>query len=343
MNYLKYSKTIIESIADTLNFLNKLSWSKVLNILKVRTSYRIAGICKRPVVWGKPYAYSIEPTSLCNLLCPECPTGKREILRDKNHFDPALYESILEQIADHACYLMLYLQGEPFLSKSIFELMQKASLHNIYTCISTNGHFMSEDNAYKTVNSGLDRIIISLDGTTPEVYRQYRKRGNFQEVIAGIRRLVAAKKQLHSHKPYIILQFIVFRHNQHQVGDVKALGNRMGVNRVSIKRAQLYDYTNGHPMLTDILSLARYHKKGDHVVPKNKIPNRCQRIWSTGVITTDGNMTSCCYDKHSDYVMGSAQKEKIAALWASDAFMQHRKNVLLQRGKIDMCTNCGEK
>ena len=343
MNYLRYLKTIIDYLTDALNFFSKLTLFKIFNILKVRLSYRISTIGKIPVVWGLPYTYSIEPTSLCNLQCPECPTGIGEILREKTNIDHDLYIKILDQIKNHASYLMLYLQGEPFLSSKIFEMLQLANTYKIYSCISTNGHFLTDQNARKTVESGLDRIIISLDGATPDVYRIYRKRGSFHEVVAGIRRLVETKEKMHSQTPYIILQFIVFKHNQHQIEEIKNLGNQLGVNLITIKTAQLYNYTNGHSMLTDLTKLARYKKVNDKIIFKNKLSNSCQRIWSTGVITTDGMMTSCCYDKHSNFIMGNAKNDPIKKIWSSDKFINHRLNILTDRKKIKMCTNCGEK
>ena len=329
-------------IKDILNFINKLTIRKIVNIVKTECSYWISVIIKQPIVWGMPHSFSIEPTSLCNLHCPECPTGKGEILRKNIDIIPELYKSIIGQIADTTTYLMLYLQGEPFLNKSIFDMIQLADQKNIYTCISTNGHFLNEENARKTVESGLDRIIISLDGTTPEVYRKYRVKGNFHEVINGIKNLAEAKQQLKSTTPYIILQFIVFKHNQHQVKDFKMLGKSPGINKTKLKTAQLYDFENGHEMLTDLVSFARYRKAGEKYAVKGKMHNRCKRIWTIGAVTTDGNMTPCCYDKNATYSMGKLSTNSVKDLWKSSSFMKYRFNLLQNRKAIDICSNCTE-
>lgn len=330
-------------IKDALHFLCKLSLRKVVNIFLSITSYYLARFTGWTVLWGHPYAYSIEPTSLCNLRCPECPTGRGEILRDNNYFDMGLYSSILDQIAGETCYLMLFLQGEPFMSPHIFDMILSANQKGIYTCISTNGHFMDEQQAKRTVLAGLDRLIVSLDGTTADVYRKYRVNGNFQEVIAAIKHLKDAKNLYHSSRPYIILQFIVFKHNQHQIEDVYRLGKELGVNEVSVKKAQLYNYTDGHPMLTDLKKLARYENKNGLLKIKGKLNHSCKRIWTTGVITTDGHMTSCCYDKHSEFKMGNLHETNLRSTWRSEDFMKFRKRILSDRGSIDICQNCGEK
>ncbi len=221
-------------------------------------------------------------------------------------------------------------------------MIQLADNNNIYTCISTNGHFMNEDNAGKTVVSGLDRIIISLDGTTPEIYRKYRVKGNFHEVIQGIKNLVEAKKLIKSDTPFIILQFIVFRHNQHQIKEVIQLGKILGVNKVKLKTAQLYDFEHGHTMLTDLGSFARYRKAGEEYIIKGKMHNRCRRIWTIGVVTTDGNMTPCCYDKNAKYSMGKLTDNSVRDLWKSPAFMKYRFRLLHNRKTTDICSNCTE-
>lgn len=306
-------------------------------------SFRLSLLIKHPVVWGMPHTFSIEPTSLCNLDCPECPTGKGEILRKNTYINTDLYKTVIDQVAGSLSYLMLYLQGEPFLNESIFEIIKIADRKKIYICISTNGHFMNAQNALKTVESGLDRIIISLDGTTPDVYRKYRVRGNFHEVIAGINNLVEAKKKLKSNTPHIILQFIVFKHNQHQIGEVKTLGKSLGINQVQIKTAQHYEFEKGNPMLTDLVAYARYIKSGDKYTLKNKIHNRCKRIWTIGVITTDGNMTPCCFDKNASYTLGNVASQSVIHIWKSSSFMKYRYKVLHNRKGIDICCNCSEK
>jgi MoaA/NifB/PqqE/SkfB family radical SAM enzyme len=289
-----------------------------------------------------PYSYSIEPTGLCNLKCPECPTGKGLIARKSRSINPEVYTSLLNQISDTTCYLMLYLQGEPFINPNIFEMIALADRKQIYTFISTNGHFMDEVNAERTVRSGLDRIIISLDGTTNETYVQYRKGGSMEVVLAGIKNLVEAKKQLKSRKPYIIIQFIVFKHNQHQINEVKLLGNTLGANKVEIKSAQLYDFENNNPRLTSLGKYSRYQKSGDTFVVKKKLKNRCKRLWSIGVITSDGVMAPCCYDKNADHRVGDATKVVVKNIWKGRNFNNFRASILTNRKGIDICRNCNE-
>jgi radical SAM protein with 4Fe4S-binding SPASM domain len=237
---------------------------------------------------------------------------------------------------------MLYLQGEPFLNRNIFEMIRLASKKKIYTCLSTNGHFLDKPTATQTVLSGLNRIMISVDGTTNDVYRQYRQGGNLETVLEGIKNLVEAKHALKSKTPYIIMQFIVFKHNQHQINEFRTLGKSIGADKTELKTAQLFDFKNGHPMLTDLQKYARYEKSGKRYVFKKSLQNNCKRIWTTGVITTDGIVVPCCYDKDAKYAMGNADKEGMKLLWKRTTFMQFRKKILENRIEVDICCNCDE-
>jgi MoaA/NifB/PqqE/SkfB family radical SAM enzyme len=329
-------------VTDALNFIRKLTIRKVTNIFLAKTSFYVSRIYRRPVVWGLPYAYSIEPTGICNLKCPECPTGRGLITRKISAINPEIYASVLDQISGTASYLMLYLQGEPYINPNIFEMIGYASNLKIYTCISTNGHYLDKENAERTVVSGLDRLIISLDGTTNETYVQYRKGGSLQVVLTGIRNLVEARKKLRARHPYLILQFIVFRHNQHQINEFKMLAKSLGADAISIKTAQLYDFEGGNERMTDLTSFSRYRRKGEKFIVKRKLRNRCNRLWSIGVITSDGIMAPCCYDKNADHQVGDLKQANLKNIWKGADFMQFRSKVLTNRKGIDICSNCDE-
>lgn len=253
-----------------------------------------------------------------------------------------MYTSILGQISDTATYLMLYLQGEPFINPNIFGMISQADQAKVYTCISTNGHYLDTKNAEQTVRSGLNRLIISLDGTTNETYVQYRRGGSLQVVLAGIKNLIEAKQRLKSKTPHIILQFIVFKHNQHEINEFKQLARSLRADAISIKTAQLYNFEAGNERMTDLTNFSRYRKVDSKVVVKKKLHNHCQRLWSIGVVTSDGVMAPCCYDKNADHKIGDVKQTSIKALWKGDGFTQFRLNVLNNRKGIDICSNCDE-
>ena len=304
--------------------------------------FLLSRVIRQPVILGIPYSYAIEPTSRCNLRCPQCPTGLETIKRNKGEFSNEAFQDLVRQISGEAIYLMLYLQGEPFINPELFEMIRFANQNNIYTCTSTNGHFLDEKNAVKTVKSGLDRMIISLDGTTQETYQKYRKGGSLQLVLAGIKNLVEAKQNLHSKTPVIILQFIVFKHNEHQITDFKKLGIALRVDKTEVKSAQIYESEYARAMIPDIGKFSRYRKDSSGYRLKKKLRNRFHRIFSTAAITNDGNLISCCYDKDGDYLMGTTNNSSFRQLWANQTYNRFRLQVFNNRKGIDICKNCNE-
>ena len=330
-------------LSDAYRFLRTLNAGKIINIFRVRLSYGWSLLRRKPVVWGRPYSMSVEPVDFCNLACPECPAGIGQLTRSKQILNVALFEKIINEAAPNLAYLMLYFQGEPYLHRDIFTLMRMSVQRGIYTSISTNAQLISDSYAEQTVRSGLQRIIISMDGITQEAYESYRRNGRLDKVLEGIAALREWRRRLNSPTPYIIVQFIVFRTNQHQLGAVHDFAKNAGADKVEIKTAQLYDFANGNPLMPDVGRYARYRKvAGGCYEIKSKLPNRCFRLWNGTVVTASGHVVPCCFDKDASMTVGNAASQPLYHIWKNDRYMQFRQHILHHRKKIDMCRNCTE-
>src|SRR4051812_1816358 len=225
---------------DTKNFFSKLTLRRALNAVKVLASYQVSKWTKRTVQWGLPVSISFEPTTSCNLRCPECPSGLRSFSRPTGMLKKDFFSETIDQLSRELMYLVFYFQGEPYLNPDFLDMVQYAASKKIYTATSTNGHYLNDKNAKRTVESGLDRLIISIDGTTQETYSQYRVGGNLDKVLEGAANIIKWKKQLSSTKPFVIFQFLVVRHNEHQIEEIKELAKKTGVDQVRLKTAQVY-------------------------------------------------------------------------------------------------------
>jgi len=225
-----------------LALIKSLNLRKVFNFIVVEASYRLSCLFRRPFVFGNPWAASIEPTTSCNLRCPECPTGMQALSRPKGTISIEVFRTILEKLTPDLIYLTLYFQGEPLLNPHFNEMVKLARLRRIFVATSTNGHFLNEKNVDQIIKSGLSHLIISLDGLDQQTYEKYRVKGDFQTVIEGIHRLVAARKGLKSNSPYIELQFIVMRHNEHQMQQMREFAKQAGVDKLTFKTAQVYNF-----------------------------------------------------------------------------------------------------
>ena len=286
---------------------------------------------------------SIEPTTACNLKCPECPSGLRSFTRPTGNLKKDFFKKTIEEVKDDLVFLIFYFQGEPYINLDFLEMVHYASKNDIYTMTSTNGHFLSDKNSEKTVNSGLDRLIISIDGTTQIVYEQYRKGGQLEKVIQGTQNIVKWKGKLKSKTPHIVLQFLVVKPNEHQIKEMKSLAKRLGVNELKFKTAQVYNYQNGNSLIPSNPKYSRYikTKEGKYKL-KHKIRNECWKMWHSAVVTWDGKVVPCCFDKDAANQMGTLENQSFRNIWNGLDYDQFRKQIFSERSAIDICTNCTE-
>jgi len=303
----------------------------------------ISKITKRNKHSGLPFSLSVEPTTACNLGCPECPSGLKQFTRNTGKMSLDLHENLLKQLSRSVFYINYYFQGEPFLHPQFLELIKAAKKHKIYTATSTNAHFIDAEKAKKIVESGLDRLIISIDGLTQKTYENYRIHGVLNKVLEGTKQIIAAKKELNSSTPHLIFQFLAVKQNEHEIPDVFKLGKEMGIDEVRIKTAQLYDYKNGNALMPENEAYARYKKNSDGTFSlKYKTGNRCWRMWSSCVFTWDGKVVPCCFDKDAKYQLGDLETISFKSIWRSKEYEGFRQSILTHRNQIDICQNCSE-
>jgi radical SAM protein with 4Fe4S-binding SPASM domain len=334
---------MINAGTDIWNQLKHTSIQRLWNAVKVVVSYYVSKILSKPVQWGSPISISFEPTTACNLRCPECPSGLRSFTRPTGNLKADFFKSTIDQASSTLSSMMFYFQGEPFIHPEFLDMVAYAEARGIYTITSTNGHFLSESNVQKILNSRLSRLIISIDGTTQETYEQYRKEGQLKTVLEGAKRLVQAREAAKLKFPYIIFQYLVVKPNEHQIPYVKQLAKDIGVDAVRFKTAQLYDFQNGNPLMPENTKYSRYKKnsKGQYQI-KNALTNHCWKLWHACVITWDGKVVPCCFDKDALHRLGDLKSETFRSIWRGDKYLAFRSKILKGRKEIDICQNCTE-
>ncbi len=332
------------NLNDSLNLLSKITPARALNALKVWSSYRLSRITGKPIQWGYPISVSFEPTTSCNLRCPECPSGLRAFTRPTGMLKKDFFRRTIDNIYKELTYLIFYFQGEPYLNPDFLEMVKYASDKGIYTATSTNAHYLTDANAKKTVESGLDRLIISIDGTTQDVYKQYRVGGNLEKVLQGAANIVKWKKELKSRTPFVFFQFLVVRHNEHQIEEIKRIAKEIGVDQVRFKTAQVYDYEKDpNKLIPTIDKYSRYRKAKDGTMNvKSGLSNHCWKLWQGNVISWDGLVVPCCFDKDAAHRLGNLQIQDFKDIWKNDNYKQFRKEIMTSRKNIDICANCSE-
>lgn len=288
-------------------------------------------------------AVSIEPTTACNLRCPQCPSGLRQFSRNTGNLKREVNQTILDKLGPQLQHINYYFQGEPFINPNFLDLVAEARKRNIYVVTSTNAHFISEETAHKIIESDLSEIIVSIDGTTQETYENYRVEGELAKVIDGVKNLKKVKEARKAQNPVITFQFLVSRQNEHQVDEIKSLANELGADRLNFKTIQVYDFESGNDLLPTNESYSRYRKKADGTFElKNQFHNSCWRMWSSCVVTWDAKIVPCCFDKDAQHQMGDLQDNNFKEIWKSGIYQDFRSKILKDRKQIEICKNCSE-
>ena len=328
---------------DNFHILSKLTSRRIWNLLLLRISFVLGKYLKSPLVWGTPYAASIEPTTACNLGCPECPSGLKQFTRPTGKLQVNKNAEMLDELGKNLFYINYYFQGEPFLNPDFLAFIQEANKRKIYTATSTNAHFIKAQTAELIIEAGLSRLIISIDGITQSSYEDYRVHGILNKVLEGTQEIVAAKKRLKSHTPHIIWQFLVTAKNEHEIDDLMDMSRTFGVDEVRLKSIQVYDFENGNPLIPKNDKYSRYKllSNGKYKM-KAGLSNHCWRMWSSTVLTWDGIVVPCCFDKDAKHQLGKLASNPFKNIWKSDKYKSMRKNILTARQEIDICKNCSE-
>ena len=327
---------------STIQILKTVTAKRLLNATKALSSFLLSEVIRKPVVWGLPFILTIEPTNLCNLRCPQCHTGSGRMNRRPGRMSLDDFKRIIDELGDYLFYLLLYFQGEPYLNEHLFDFIRYAKRRRIYTITSTNGHFLADDKAAEeTVTSGLDSILISVDGADQRTYSMYRRGGDFHRVIKGTSLLVEKKIRLKSRTPEVYLQFLIMKHNEGQIGRMRELVRELGVNGLLLKTLHLEDPKQAQELLPESERYRRYRFQGGELQIKNKLKNSCHRLWTSSLITWEGRVSPCCFDKDGKYSFGKlSQVSEFASIWRSNSYLDFRRRILINRKSIDICNNC---
>lgn len=323
--------------------LKTVTLKRIINAGKAISSFLLSAITKRSVVWGKPFILTVEPTNICNLKCPLCVTGNSKMLRKAGMMDFQTYKKILDEFADSIFYLLLYQQGEPFINKDFIRFIEYAKRKNIFVTTSTNAHYFDEETAAATVRSGLDTIIVSIDGLDQKSYEKYRVNGGLKTVTEGIKSLVLERKKHKNKTPKIYLQFIVMQHNEAQLSQLNSFAESLGIDKVLLKTVQVENKKEAEEWLPLNPDYRRYEINGGEIRTKTVGKGPCPRPWTSTLVNWDGSVVPCCFDKHGVHIKGSFKEtNNIDEIWQSESYGTFRHGILKNRKEIDICSNCSQ-
>lgn len=294
---------------------------------------------------GKPKILSIETINRCNLACAICYLGDGKMDRKAAIMPFEKAKMIIDQTYVYCETLYFALWGETFLpkNKDIYKITRYARDKGIPQIIaSTNGHFFDDFTIKNILSSGITNLLISLDGMTQETYSQYRRKGVLEKVMNGAEQLVEERRKADSTME-IILQFIVFSHNQHEIEQFKEYARSLGVG-YSLKAPYVQNMAQADEMLPDDDQYWRYYaQNGELRLKFFKDGALCFEPYEVLTVYADGEVAGCCFDYNLEYRLGNCFEKPVRAVWNGKAMRELRRRLLRDRNSIPFCRlHCGK-
>jgi radical SAM protein with 4Fe4S-binding SPASM domain len=299
--------------------------------------------------WGWPLQLQIEATNRCNLHCPLCPVTEN-LDRPNGNMDRGQFRKVIDEIGDNLFILYLWNWGEPFLNPAIYEMIAYARGKGIKVVTDTNGHLFGErEAADKLIQSGLDILSFSVDGITQQSYEAYRRGGDLETVLQGIRMIVARKRALKSPTPFLTLRFMVMRHNEHELPQLEAFSRSLGVDALVIKkmnpvfRAPYGEKEAKGQEAAFLPKDSRYLRFAYDPASKTAIKvrrNPCRNLWNSATISWDGMVSPCCCDPDGNYSLGNINETAFKSIWHGAPYRRMRSLFSGNWEQIPICREC---
>ena len=292
---------------------------------------------------GFPYMLQIEPTNFCNLSCTVCPAAanKSELNRDRRHLRFDEFKKIVDDLEDYLLFLVMWEWGEPFLNPELPDMLRYASDRGIKTVTSTNAHFL-HDTGYlqRILTSGLSTLIIAIDSLKNDSYEFYRRGGNLDIALAGLKNVVTLKKKLHS-ATRINLRMVLMNSNEDERDHLRSVARRLQVDTFTVKTA----YPNCGAIQNDALIVPtnpehrRYaYKPG--TFERIRTGGPCTKPWFMFNIHSNGNVVACNYDYNQEMTVGNAFEQPLTGIWNSEACRALRKKLFYDKDTLPKCREC---
>ncbi|MCJ7760399.1 radical SAM protein [Candidatus Bathyarchaeota archaeon] len=321
-------------------FTKRFSPRRFLNFCVIAFQHAVT---KNSRVVGYPIELVVDPCSTCNLHCPLCPTGQGRKERSTGRMPLGDFKKIIDELGSYLYRVDLHNWGEPLLNNELGKMIEYANSKNIEVRLSSNLNLMNEDKAEELVASGLDSLIVSLDGASQESYAKYRIGGKYDRVLDGVRMVANAKKKFGMKTPRIVWQFIVFKQNEHEIQKVRETYSDLGFdsNELIIARPDMgREIFWSDEMRTENL---RHWLPNDETFcsydritgkrRKSRVVGKCNFLWVQAAINWNGSVSPCCAVYEEKYDFGNAFDNRFMKIWNNQKYRAARQ-VVRKRGTV---------
>ncbi len=239
------------------------------------------------------------------------------------------FTRIIDQLHPYVKHVSLFYLGEPLLCEHLDLMIRYAHHHRMRTLVSSNLNNLDEKMAERLIDSGLDDLVVSLDGASQESYEKYRIGGKFDQVVDNIKLLVKKKKEKRSSTPGIQIQYILFNHTKSGISKAKELAKSLGVD-IFFREGALGGKGQSPPQMKDY-ELAKLwldpevQKQYDYFSKKPYIQEGvCPYLWKAATINWNGSVFPCCWIYEETHSFGNILEQNFKTIWNNERIRSSR-------------------
>jgi radical SAM protein with 4Fe4S-binding SPASM domain len=292
--------------------------------------------------WSMPVNMQVELTSYCNLRCPVCPVGTKDLTRAPQAIDVGLFESLMREVGPYLLTLALWAWGEPLLHPALERILSIARRYPTATLLSTNGQNLNQDRIQRALqNEPPAYLIVAIDGLTDRTNALYRKGARLEPALEGVRELAQWKARTGSPLPVLHCRFMAMRHNEHELADLREFATRAGFDMVSIRTLSIIDSTEDpHRALVPEAEALRAYKY-ENGSRRGRRDFVCQHAFTYPTVLADGTVAACEQDYNGTQTYGRfSQSASFASIWYGRKAAEVRKTIRDDPGRYSFCRNC---
>jgi MoaA/NifB/PqqE/SkfB family radical SAM enzyme len=301
-------------------------WANLVRVETERVRHRID-------VKGHPYLLILDPCNFCNLRCPLCPTGLENLGRTQSMLSLDCFKRYFDPHAPYLFEVYLHNWGESLMNPQLFDMVRHAQASNVGTNLSSNLVIATPEHLDAMVDSGLEYLVVSLDGVDQSSYEPYRVRGEFDRVVSNMSDLLRRRAARGSKTPVVEWQYIVMKHNEHRVAEAQAMADKLGVDLIRFIPVGLpYEERRNWPQMaaqwypTSLQGMAGDHAGSEQQFGQGTRPEPCFYLYRSMVVNADGGVSPCCivHRQDRDFAQLDERFDDVMAVWNNDRFRSAR-------------------
>ncbi len=314
-----------------------------------------------------------EVANRCNSKCVTCPITFSP-QENAKQLSLEEFKSLVDQLPDLRRAVLQGI-GEPLLNRQLSSMIRHLKDRDVYVVFNTNAALLTPRRQVELIESRLDELRVSLDGSTPETYLKVRGIPAFDRVVDNVASLTRTQRERGEYTPRVSFWVTGMRENLHELPGVIDLAARIGVEEVYLQRMVFGFSDDALARADESIYDQRYRQRAEAFIdeaerranalgvrfrgagalsPRESIVDRkpvdepwreCSRPLRLAYITALGTALPCCIAPFTDapydsIILGNYLRDGVAAVWTGEAYRVFRER-LYSSSPPAACRNCG--